>query len=179
MLKSIKKSLLLLLLFPMGLLAQSEKLTVSGYVKDSKNGEGLIGASVFVKELLTGTTTNTYGFYSLTLPKGNYTLVITSVGYRKSIRDVKLNDQNVTLNLEVVEDGQELAEVVVTGKREDENVKAIEMSVNKVDMKTIKKIPALLGEVDLVRAIQLLPGVSTVGEGATGFNVRGGAVDQN
>ena len=179
MLKSIKNSLFLLLFFPLGLFAQNEKSTVSGYVKDSKNGEGLIGASVFIKELLTGTTTNTYGFYSLTLPKGNYTLVITSVGYRKSIRDIKLNDQNVTLNLEVVEDGQELAEVVVSGKREDDNVKAIEMSVNKVDMKTIKKIPALLGEVDLVRAIQLLPGVSTVGEGATGFNVRGGAVDQN
>ncbi|MES2516744.1 MAG: TonB-dependent receptor [Bacteroidota bacterium] len=179
MLKSIQKPLLLLLLFPLGLFAQNEKLTVSGYVKDNKNGEGLIGASVFVKELLTGTTTNTYGFYSLTLPKGNYTLVITSVGYRKAIRDVKLTSENVTLNLEVQEDGQELAEVVVTGKREDENVKAIEMSVNKVEMKTIKKIPALLGEVDLVRAIQLLPGVSTVGEGATGFNVRGGAVDQN
>ena len=179
MLKLIQKSLLLLLLFPLGLFAQNEKLTISGYIKDNKNGEGLIGASIFVKELFTGTTTNTYGFYSLTLPKGNYTLVISSVGYRKSIRDVKLNDQNVTLNLEVQEDGQELAEVVVNGKREDDNVKAIEMSVNKVDMKTIKKIPALLGEVDLVRAIQLLPGVSTVGEGATGFNVRGGSVDQN
>jgi TonB dependent receptor/CarboxypepD_reg-like domain/TonB-dependent Receptor Plug Domain len=179
MLKSIKKTLLFLLISTSGLFAQNEKLTVSGYVKDSKNGEGLIGASVFVKELLTGTTTNTYGFYSLTLPKGNYTLVISSVNYRKSIKEVKLNEQNVTLNLEVIEDGQELAEVVVSGKREDDNVKAIEMSVNKVDMKTIKKIPALLGEVDLVRAIQLLPGVSTVGEGATGFNVRGGAVDQN
>jgi CarboxypepD_reg-like domain/TonB dependent receptor/TonB-dependent Receptor Plug Domain len=179
MIKSIRKLFWLLLVFPMGLFAQNEKLTVSGYVKDIKNGEGLIGASVFVKELLTGTSTNTYGFYSLTLPKGNYNLVISSVGYRKSFREVKLTNNNVTLNLEVQEDGQELAEVVVSAKREDENVKAIEMSVNKVDMKTIKKIPALLGEVDLVRAIQLLPGVSTVGEGASGFNVRGGGVDQN
>jgi hypothetical protein len=179
MINFIKKSLFLLFMLPLAGFAQNEKLTISGYVKDNKNGEGLIGASVFVKELLTGTTTNTYGFYSLTLPKGDYTLVITSVGYRKSIRDVKLIDKNLTLNLEVQEDGQELAEVVVNAKREDENVKAIEMSVNKVEMKTIKKIPALLGEVDLVRAIQLLPGVSTVGEGATGFNVRGGAVDQN
>lgn len=177
--KFIKKTWLLLAFLPFGLMAQTEKLTVSGYVKDSKNGEGLIGASIFVKELLTGATTNTYGFYSLTLPKGNYTLVISSLGYRKSIKDVKLEKENVTLNVEVVEDGQELAEVVVKAKREDENVRAIEMSVNKVDMKTIKKIPALLGEVDLVRAIQLLPGVSTVGEGATGFNVRGGGVDQN
>jgi TonB dependent receptor/CarboxypepD_reg-like domain/TonB-dependent Receptor Plug Domain len=179
MIKSIRKLFWLLLILPLGTFAQNEKLTISGYVKDTKNGEGLIGASVFVKELLSGTTTNTYGFYSLTLPKGNYNLVITSVGYRKSIREVKLTDNNVTLNLEVQEDGQELAEVVVKAKREDENVKAIEMSVNKVEMKTIKKIPALLGEVDLVRAIQLLPGVSTVGEGASGFNVRGGGVDQN
>jgi CarboxypepD_reg-like domain/TonB dependent receptor/TonB-dependent Receptor Plug Domain len=179
MLKFIQKPLLLLFFLPLGLFAQSEKLTVSGYVKDNKNGEGLIGASVFVKELLTGTTTNTYGFYSLTLPKGNYTLVISSVGYRKAIKDIKLTEINQTFNVEVQEDGQELEEVIVSGKREDDNVKAIEMSVNKVDMKTIKKIPALLGEVDLVRAIQLLPGVSTVGEGATGFNVRGGSIDQN
>ncbi|MEA5140878.1 TonB-dependent receptor [Arcicella rigui] len=176
----IPKSLLVLILFlPLGVFAQADKLTVSGYIKDNKNGEGLIGASVFVKELLTGTTTNTYGFYSLTLPKGKYTLVISSVGYRKSIKEVKLNDQNVTLNVEVQEDGQELAEVIVSAKREDDNVQKVEMSVNKVEMKTIKKIPALLGEVDLVRAIQLLPGVSTVGEGASGFNVRGGSVDQN
>lgn len=179
MLKFIQKYLLLLYFLPLGLFAQSEKLTVSGYVKDNKNGEGLSGASVFVKELLTGTTTNTYGFYSLTLPKGNYTLVISSVGYRKAIKDVKLTEINQTFNVEVQEDGQELEEVIVNGKREDDNIKAIEMSVNKVDMKTIKKIPALLGEVDLVRAIQLLPGVSTVGEGATGFNVRGGSIDQN
>lgn len=179
MINLIRKSLFILLILPLELFAQSDKLTVSGYIKDNKNGEGLIGASIFVKELMTGTTTNTYGFYSLTLPKGNYSLVVSSLGYRKSIKTIKLNDQNITLNIEVQEDGQELAEVVVSAKREDENVQAVEMSVNKVEMKTIKKIPALLGEVDLVRAIQLLPGVSTVGEGASGFNVRGGGVDQN
>ncbi|WP_026994330.1 TonB-dependent receptor [Flectobacillus major] len=173
----IKHLLVALFLFPISL--QAQKLTVSGYIKDAKNGEGLIGASVFVKELMTGSTTNTYGFYSLTLPKGNYTLVVTSVGYRKSLKDIKLNEQSLTLNIELQEDGQELDEVVVTAKRDDDNVKSTEMSVNKVEMKTIKKIPALLGEVDLVRAIQFLPGVTTVGEGASGFNVRGGGVDQN
>lgn len=168
-----------LLLFPLGLRGQSTKVTISGYVKDAKNGEGLIGASIFVKELLTGTTTNTYGFYSLTLPKGDYTLVISSVGYRKNIRDIKLLDKSLSINVELQEDGQELEEVVVKAQKEDDNIKSLEMSVNKVEMKTIKKIPALLGEVDLVRAIQFLPGVTTVGEGASGFNVRGGGVDQN
>lgn len=170
--KKLIQRTLLLLLFPLSM--QAQKVTVSGYIKDAKNGEGLIGASIFIKELLTGTTTNTYGFYSLTLPKGNYTLVATSVGYRKNIKTINLNDKSVELNIELQEDGQELAEVVVRAEKEDNNVKAVEMSVNRVEMKTIKKIPALLGEVDLVRAIQLLPGVTTAGEGASGFNVRGG-----
>ena len=161
------------------LIFAQDKLTLSGYLKDSKNGEGLIGASVYVKELKTGISTNVYGFYSLTLPKGTYNLTFSSVGYEKINEAVTMLGQNITLNLEMKEEGKELSEVVVKAKREDDNVKAIEMSVNKVDIKTLKKIPALLGEVDLVRAIQMLPGVSTVGEGATGFNVRGGGVDQN
>ena len=156
-----------------------DKLTLSGYLKDAKNGEGLIGASVYVKELKTGISTNVYGFYSLTLPKGTYNLTLSSVGYEKMAKEVTMLAQNVTLNLEMNEEGKLLEEVVVKAKREDDNVKALEMSVNKIDIKTIKKIPALLGEADLVRAIQLLPGVSTVGEGATGFNVRGGGIDQN
>jgi len=139
MINLIRRSLLILLILPFEMFAQSDKLTVSGYIKDNKNGEGLIGASIFVKELMTGTTTNTYGFYSLTLPKGNYSLIISSVGYRKAIKDIKLIDQNVTLNVEVQEDGQELAEVIVNAKREDDNVQAIEMSVNKIDMKLSRK----------------------------------------
>jgi CarboxypepD_reg-like domain/TonB dependent receptor/TonB-dependent Receptor Plug Domain len=166
-----------LLLFPCWIYAQ--KVTVSGYVKDAKNAETLIGATVFVKELKTGVSTNNYGFYSLTLPKGNYELIFSSVGYQKVTKTISVSETNTTFNLEMKDEETELNEVVVTSKRDDENVKSLEMSVNKIDMKTIKKIPALLGEVDLVRAIQLLPGVSTVGEGATGFNVRGGNVDQN
>lgn len=175
--KTYIQKMFLLLLFPIGL--QAQKLTVSGYVKDARNGEGLIGASVFVKELGNGNATNTYGFYSITVPKGTYTLVFTSVGFEKVTKTIELKESNLELTLEMKESGTELNEVVVKAKREDENVKSLEMSVNKVEMKTIKKIPALLGEVDLVRAIQLLPGVSTVGEGASGFNVRGGGVDQN
>jgi hypothetical protein len=176
----IQKTLLLIaFLGSFTVFAQTPKLTVSGYVKDAKNGEGLVGASVYVKELSSGNSTNIYGFYSITVPVGKYTIVFSSVGYQKISKTVELTLTNQTLNLEMKEEGKELDEVVVSAKREDDNVKSLEMSVNKIDIKAIKKIPALLGEVDLVRAIQLLPGVTTVGEGASGFNVRGGGVDQN
>ncbi|MFC5410539.1 carboxypeptidase-like regulatory domain-containing protein [Larkinella bovis] len=155
------------------------QVTVSGYIKDAANGEGLIGVSVFVKETSSGVTTNSYGFYSLTLPAGTYNLVYSYVGFSKQNRTVDLTGENVRLNIELQEEGRELQEVTVSTKREDDNVKSIEMSVNTVEMRTIQKMPALLGEVDVIRSIQLLPGVSTVGEGATGFNVRGGNVDQN
>lgn len=153
--------------------------TVSGYIKDAANGEGLIGVSVYVKETGAGAVTNSYGFYAVTLPPGSYSLVISYVGYLKQTRLVTLRDENIHLNSELSQAGEELQEVVVSTKREDDNVKNIEMSVNRIDVKTLQRIPALLGEVDVVRSIQLLPGVSTVGEGATGFNVRGGSIDQN
>lgn len=155
------------------------QLTVSGYIKDAANGEGLIGVSVYVKETGTGAVTNSYGFYAITVPAGNYNLVISYVGYEKQTKTVALVDHNIKLDIELKEEGKQLQEVVVSTRREDDNVKNIEMSVNQIDVKTLKRIPALLGEVDVVRSIQLLPGVSTVGEGATGFNVRGGSIDQN
>lgn len=156
-----------------------DKFTISGYVKDSANAEGLIGVSVYVKEAGTGAVTNNYGFYAVTLPKGTYSIVITYVGYQKQTRTVDLTTKDVRFDAELRAENRQLQEVVVTTKRDDDNVKNIEMSVNKIDIKTIRRIPALLGEVDVIRSIQLLPGVSTVGEGATGFNVRGGSIDQN
>lgn len=155
------------------------QLTVSGYVKDKANGEGLIGVSVYVKEANTGAVTNNYGYYAISLPQGQYTVTVTYVGFAKQQLPVTLTDQNVKLNIELGEEGKELAEVTVKAEREEDNVRNIEMSVNKIDVKTIQRIPALLGEVDVIRSIQLLPGVTTVGEGATGFNVRGGNIDQN
>ena len=156
-----------------------DKHTVSGYVKDAANAEGLIGVSVYSKETGTGAVTNNYGFYSVTLPAGTYTFVITYVGYQRLTRTITLAEQDVRLDVEMTEEGRDLQELVVAARREDDNVKNIEMSVNRVGIKTIQRIPALLGEVDVIRSIQLLPGVSTVGEGATGFNVRGGGIDQN
>ena len=155
-----------------------QKFTVSGYVKDIKNGEALIGVTVYKKNSQIGTSTNAYGFYSLTLPKGPDTLVFSFVGYKTIMKSIDL-DANQSLSLEMGEEGTELDEVVISSEKEDQNVKSMEMSVAKLDIKQIQKMPALLGEVDIVKSIQLLPGVTTVGEGASGFNVRGGNIDQN
>jgi hypothetical protein len=169
-----------ILFFTHNIFAQNNgKATISGYVKDAKNGEGLIGVSVYIKELGTGNTTNSYGFYSVTVPAGNYTLVYTYIGYNKQSIQINATTEAIKKDVELIEESTSLKEVVVSAKKEDDNVKSIEMSVAKISMRTIQKMPALLGEVDLVRSIQLLPGVSTIGEGSSGFNVRGGNVDQN
>ncbi|MCU0341353.1 MAG: TonB-dependent receptor [Spirosomaceae bacterium] len=156
-----------------------EKRTISGYIKDASNGESLIGVSVYVREIGNGAVTNDYGYYALSLPVGaSYTLIFNYIGYEKIEKKIELKE-DLKLNIELKDESLKLQEVVVRTTKEDENVKNIEMSVNKVEMKTIRQMPALLGEVDLVRSIQLLPGVTSVGEGASGFNVRGGNIDQN
>ena len=155
-----------------------EKATISGYVTDAESGETLIGATIFVKELATGSTSNEYGFYSISIPPGDYELEFSYIGFEAVNRSVSLLE-NVKLDVELGDVAQELVEVVVVSEAKDRNVSDIEMSVNRLDVGTIKKMPTLLGEVEVLRSIQLLPGVSTVGEGASGFNVRGGSVDQN
>ncbi len=178
-LRTLKVSLLLFLFsLPTFLLAQTQNVTISGYIKDADSGETFIGASVYIKELQTGATSNEYGFYSITIPPGVYNLEYSYVGFESVKKEVTLKD-NTTITIEMGGGAVELVEVVVTSEAEDKNVSNTEMSVNKLDIRTITKVPALLGEVDVIRSIQLLPGVSTVGEGATGFNVRGGGVDQN
>lgn len=169
--------LIILLLFPLSLFAQN-KVTVSGYIKDASNGEALIGATVYVKSITSGTTTNVYGFYSLTLPAGAYNLDFSYIGYTAQSKSLTLTE-NLRLDVELQEEGAQLEEVVVSAEKEEEGVKTLEMSTNRLDIKTITKIPAFLGEVDVIRSLQQLPGVTTVGEGASGFNVRGGSVGQN
>jgi hypothetical protein len=154
------------------------KYTISGYLKDAKNGEALIGVTVYKKNSQLGTVTNPYGFYSLTLPAGNDTIVFSFIGYKTIFKPVNLNG-NQTISIELSDEGTETAEVLITAEKADANVKSMEMSVAKLDIKQIQKMPALLGEVDIIKSIQLLPGVTTVGEGASGFNVRGGNIDQN
>jgi hypothetical protein len=174
-----KTSLLLFSLLLSTNLFSQDKKTISGFVKDARNGERLLGVSVFVKEIGNGAISNDYGFFALTLPKGTYTLIFNYVGFARLEKTVQLESTDVKLDIELKDSNLELQEVVITTKKADENVKSIEMSVNKVEMKTIRQMPALLGEVDLIRSIQLLPGVTSVGEGASGFNVRGGNIDQN
>ncbi|MGZ3899631.1 MAG: TonB-dependent receptor [Bacteroidia bacterium] len=155
-----------------------EKFTISGYIKDAKNGEAIIGATVYKQGSQLGASANEYGFFSLTLPKGEHVIVASIVGYKTYTFSIIL-DKNITRSFELTEDDQQLEEVEITAEAADKNVKSVEMGTAKLDIKQINKIPALLGEVDVIRAIQLLPGVTTVGEGASGFNVRGGNIDQN
>ena len=154
------------------------KYTLSGKIKDATNGEDLIGATLSIKEINNGIVSNEYGFYSITLPEGTYTVNVSYLGFANYDQIIELNDnRKLDINLEPA--SNELKEVVITSDAPDKNVREHQMSVVEVDIKQIRKIPALLGEVDVIRSIQLLPGVSTVGEGASGFNVRGGGIDQN
>ncbi|MBS1543531.1 MAG: carboxypeptidase-like regulatory domain-containing protein, partial [Bacteroidetes bacterium] len=154
------------------------KYTINGTIRDAANGEALIGATVYIKEIKGGASTNEYGFYSITLPPGTYTLDISYIGYQPVEKTLTL-DQNIQLPVELSAETQQLEEVVVKAEIEQANAQNIEMSTNKLEMKTILKIPTLFGESDVLRSLLLLPGVSTVGEGASGYNARGGSVGQN
>ena len=154
------------------------KFTVSGYVKDTANGENLMAASVYVVEISKGVNTNEYGFYSVTLPAGKYTLRFSYVGYGTKQLVVNL-DKDVRLNLELNSKLVEEQEVVITGDKKGENVESTDMGSHEIKIEVAKALPALLGEVDILKTLQLLPGVMASGEGNTGFYVRGGGADQN
>jgi hypothetical protein len=174
----IKIFLLFCLLSVFSVSAQQNKFTISGSVKMKANGEDMTGAIIQVKDnVMLGAVSNEYGFYSLTLPEGKYTLVVSYLGYIKIEQEVDLK-ANVKLDFQMEEEAQNL-EVVVTGKKEDQNVDDTKMSSQKLTIEDIKKLPALFGEVDVIKNIQTLPGVQIAGEGNTGLYVRGGGPDQN
>ena len=152
--------------------------TINGYIKDSATGEDLIGATVYVEELKTGTTTNVYGYFALSLIPGTYNLRVSYIGFEDQKKTVQLQE-DLTWNIDMVVANQELEEVVVTSTAMNENVTKTEMSSIGLDVQTIRKIPAFMGEVDVIKAIQLLPGVQPIAEGGSGFSVRGGSIDQN
>ncbi|WP_264558409.1 TonB-dependent receptor [Flavobacterium sp. N2270] len=155
-----------------------EKFTISGSISDTKNNETLFGVTVYIKNLETGTSTNEYGFYSLTLPKGTYQITVSYLGFSEITEEIILNS-NLKKNYKLTEESLQLNEIVVTDKPNKLNIKKAEFSTNKLAISTIKKMPAILGEVDIIKSILTLPGVTNAGEGQSGFNVRGGAADQN
>ncbi|MEL6143272.1 MAG: TonB-dependent receptor, partial [Bacteroidota bacterium] len=155
-----------------------QRVTLSGYVREAESGETMIGANIYVKDdPVKGTSTNAYGFYSLSLEPGTYTIVYSYLGYGEQQFPLDLQadlEQNVMLTA-----GTTLTEVVVTSEEEDENVQDTEMGTVDVTTEQIKKLPAIFGEVDVLKTLQLLPGVQSAGEGSSGLYVRGGGPDQN
>lgn len=153
------------------------RYAVSGYIR-GQNGENLVGATVQVLAQGTGTVANQYGYYSLMLDSGEHTLVVQYLGYRPLTKTIRLQ-RSTQLNLVLEESIVEGAEIVVEGKRAEDHITQSRMSVNEVDIRQVKSLPALMGEADILKTIQLLPGVKNGGEGTTGFYVRGGGPDQN
>lgn len=158
-------------------LAQN-KYTISGYVKDDATGEFLIGTNVYIEELMDGTTTNQYGFYSITLEEGQYTLVVSYIGYQDQKFPIDLT-KDVRQNVSIKAKGVTMNEFAVEDTRSDANLDNTDMGVVEMEIEQVKQLPALLGEVDILKTIQFLPGVSSGGEGSSGFYVRGGGPDQN
>lgn len=155
-----------------------DKFTLNGYVRDAKSGEELIGVTILIEQTGGGVNTNPYGFYSLTLPAGEYDIQFRYVGFETKKQKVKL-DKDFSLNINLEEEARELSEVVVTAERQDANVTEIQMSKNELNIAQVKKLPALFGEPDIIKTIQMLPGVVSAGEGTSSFFVRGGSADQN
>ena len=156
----------------------ADRISLDGNIKDEANGEALIGVTITIKELKRGTVTNTYGFYSISVPKGNYTVEVSYVGYETISKKIALN-KPVKLDLDLKTAANEIKEVIVSTQRKDANVTLNRMSAQQVSISTIRRMPALMGEVDLLKAVQLLPGVVSAGEGTSSFSVRGGGIDQN
>ena len=168
----------IIFLFSMATMAQTS-YTLNGTITDQSNGETLFGASVFLKGTTIGVVTNEYGFYSITAPEGDYTLTISYVGFSEINQEVTLKS-NQKLDFEISEFSTELEEVVVTADEpERASLRKPEMSVAKMNIATVKQMPVVLGEVDILKSLQMLPGVTNNGEGTGGFHVRGGAGDQN
>jgi hypothetical protein len=171
-----KINLLILLLFSCISFGQN-KFTLSGYVEDSKTGEKLFGVNIYTNSN-SGVVTNEYGYYSLTLEEGQHIVYLSYIGFNTIEKKVDIKT-NLKLDFKLEENSFNLNEVVISSTKKENKVNSNEMSVNTLKSSTIKKLPAILGEPDVIKSIQLLPGVSSVNEASSGFNVRGGNADQN
>jgi len=172
-----KWALIILTMLPL-LASGQQKYTLSGSVSDASTGEDLTGATVMVAGSNKGTATNSYGFYSLSLPEGDRTIRVSFIGYDAFETKIHLN-KDVSLNIELEPSVQTLGEVVVASESDDGNISSAATGVEKLDIRKIETIPVLFGEKDILKTIQLLPGISNASEGSTGFNVRGGSIGHN
>ena len=170
---------LFLFLSPISSLSAQDKYSLSGVIKNGETGEVLIGAAIIIRELPgIGALSNAYGFYSLTLPEGRYTYQTQFMGFKMRIDSLVLNTNRV-VNIILIPVLIKVNDVTVSGERSNANVTSTEVSENKLEMKQVESIPVLLGEKDILKTIQLLPGIKSAGEGSTGFYSRGGGIDQN
>jgi len=179
--KPVKHHFLLILIFPTLLsfpAAGQEDYTISGRITEKSTGEDLIGATVVLEPGLQGAATNSYGFYSLSAPAGNYNITYRFIGYETIEKKLSL-DSDIKLDIELNRKNISLDEVVVSARKNDYNISGTEMGVERLAIKQVELIPVLMGETDILKTLQLLPGISTASEGSTGFNVRGGSIDQN
>jgi len=173
-------SILFLCILPICIWSQAtNKYTINGTIRDSKSGETLIGASVTLLEQPgTGATSNAYGFYAISALEGTYTMVTSFTGYVSDTQQVVLS-KNISVPIKLISMGSQLQEVIVSQKRKSDNVSKPNMGVQKLSINEIKNVPVLFGEKDVLKTIQLLPGIKSAGEGNSGFYVRGGGADQN
>lgn len=176
--KTMRQLSIILLLIIFTLPGFAGTVTLSGYLKDKASGEALIGANVYVPQLKTGVVTNPYGFYSLSIPQGSYTVNFSYIGYQAQSPVVELKE-NKQMDIHLEEDSKVIEEVVISSEKKDRNVENLQMSMEKVQVKMIKKLPAFMGEVDVLKSITLLPGIQNGGEGSSGLYVRGGGPDEN
>lgn len=168
---------ILIFFFHLSILGQ-DKYTISGSIYDKSSNETLIGATIYFPNLSVGTTSNEYGFYSITIPKGAHEISLSYLGYKTKNESIILTDK-ISKDFYLLESSESLDEIIIQNNIEKVNIRTAQMSINKLSSKTIKQIPVVLGEADIIKSIILLPGVTSAGEGASGFNVRGGAADQN
>jgi TonB dependent receptor/CarboxypepD_reg-like domain/TonB-dependent Receptor Plug Domain len=174
------KTLMLLMLsfFVLSTCFSQNKFTINGFIKDSATGETLIGASLFAKEQGRGVNSNVYGFFSLTLPQGKYIMICSYVGYTAKEIEIDLQNDKV-INFNLLPNASVVKEVVVSTRKKDNAIKSAQMGKIDISIENAKSLPAFLGEVDILKTLQLLPGVRNAGEGNSGFYVRGGGPDQN
>ena len=176
--KQISILMLLLVLAISGIAEVSGVVTLSGYLKNKANGEALIGATVYIPELKTGVITNPYGFYSISAKPGTYVMNFSYLGYQTQSPSINLTSSK-QLNVMLEEETKQIDEVVVTSEKKNRNVENLQMSMEKVQVKMIKKLPSFMGEIDIIKSITLLPGIQNGGEGSSGLYVRGGGPDEN